>query len=384
MTALFHEPFFAPPSDAGATLPGAKLNFYQTGTTTRQDTYTTSALSVAHANPVVADANGRFPPIYLDPSLVQYKAVLTDANDVEIDTVDPYVTPTVAGQSVTDKSSNYTTTASDNNKVINLTASGTISLGDAATVGDEYTVTVKNSHSASITVDLDTATDSLDGTVNGSIELGPNSMMTFITNSTPDGYFTLLNRTNIIIETADHTETPVAGRGEYWVRNDTPNVPMFTDDAGTDHVLNGPTENPGEYHFAASDVGPVSVGITTEVIAFTTEDLDPKSDYDSVTNHRYQPSSAGVYMVQLTAYYDNAGSNGASGGVEIRKNGSLFLITLIDDENADVDFQCPVHLAGIVSMNGTTDYLDARTGQADTGEGGNLLRVYFSAYKISD
>ena len=39
-------------------------------------------------------------------------------------------------------------------------------------------------------------------------------------------------------EAADHTNTPAAGKGEWWVRNDTPCVPMFTDDAGTDHVLN--------------------------------------------------------------------------------------------------------------------------------------------------
>lgn len=38
-----------------------------------------------------------------------------------------------------------------------------------------------------------------------------------------------------------------AGQGQFWVRNDTPNVPMFTDDAGTDFVLNagGTAVNPG-------------------------------------------------------------------------------------------------------------------------------------------
>lgn len=43
----------------------------------------------------------------------------------------------------------------------------------------------------------------------------------------------------------EHTETttvpggtPSAGTGKYWVRDDTPNVAVFTDDAGTDHVLN--------------------------------------------------------------------------------------------------------------------------------------------------
>jgi len=41
-----------------------------------------------------------------------------------------------------------------------------------------------------------------------------------------------------------HTEAgtvptaPIPGEGTYWVRSDSPNVPMFTDDAGTDFVLN--------------------------------------------------------------------------------------------------------------------------------------------------
>jgi hypothetical protein len=68
--------------------PGAKANFYATTTTTPQDTYTTSARNVAHANPVVADANGVFPAIYLDPAL-QYKLTLTTSADVLIYTVDP-------------------------------------------------------------------------------------------------------------------------------------------------------------------------------------------------------------------------------------------------------------------------------------------------------
>lgn len=34
-------------------------------------------------------------------------------------------------------------------------------------------------------------------------------------------------------------DTPAAGQGQVWVRNDTPNTLMFTDDAGTDYVIGG-------------------------------------------------------------------------------------------------------------------------------------------------
>jgi hypothetical protein len=64
------------PLNAGAVLPGAKLYFYATATSTPQDTYTDEALTVAHANPVVADANGSFAVIYMDPTLPSYRVRL--------------------------------------------------------------------------------------------------------------------------------------------------------------------------------------------------------------------------------------------------------------------------------------------------------------------
>ena len=63
-----------------ALVSGAKANFYIAGTLTRQNTFTDSALTVAHANPVVADGNGVFAPIYLDATL-NYKVDITDSLD---------------------------------------------------------------------------------------------------------------------------------------------------------------------------------------------------------------------------------------------------------------------------------------------------------------
>jgi len=39
------------------------------------------------------------------------------------------------------------------------------------------------------------------------------------------------------LEQTANPGTVAAGDGTIWVRDDTPNVPMFTDDAGTDHVI---------------------------------------------------------------------------------------------------------------------------------------------------
>ncbi len=66
------------------SLPGAKLTFTTSGTTTPQNTYQDVDLTTPHANPVVADASGYFAPIYLDPSLPNYRMKLTTSADVLI------------------------------------------------------------------------------------------------------------------------------------------------------------------------------------------------------------------------------------------------------------------------------------------------------------
>lgn len=66
---------------------GAKLYFYTTGTSTPKNTYSDNDLSVANANPVVADADGVFGDIFLLPG--QYKVILKTSADVTLWTADP-------------------------------------------------------------------------------------------------------------------------------------------------------------------------------------------------------------------------------------------------------------------------------------------------------
>lgn len=62
-----------------ALMPGAKWYFYDTGTTAPRSVFTTAELTVAHANPVVADSAGKFAPIYFDSEYL-YRGVLTNAS----------------------------------------------------------------------------------------------------------------------------------------------------------------------------------------------------------------------------------------------------------------------------------------------------------------
>lgn len=77
----FETPIFQALDDAGESIPGAKLYFYDNGTTTPKDTYSDVGLTTPHANPVVADSAGRFAAIYLSGS---YTVKFTDDADVQI------------------------------------------------------------------------------------------------------------------------------------------------------------------------------------------------------------------------------------------------------------------------------------------------------------
>lgn len=71
------------PLNGGTTVAGAQCFVYDSGTTTKRAIYTTPALSVEHENPVVADSNGRFPAIYVNPLAGAYKTVLAPSGDTD-------------------------------------------------------------------------------------------------------------------------------------------------------------------------------------------------------------------------------------------------------------------------------------------------------------
>jgi len=87
MSALFTPPRYSPMSGNGTSYPAAKLYFYVTGTTTPKNTYSDAGLTTPNANPVVADANGLFGPIYLASG--DYKVILQDSSSNVLYTVDP-------------------------------------------------------------------------------------------------------------------------------------------------------------------------------------------------------------------------------------------------------------------------------------------------------
>lgn len=95
MTAfLFNMPWSQVFDGSGNTLAGAKLYFYDAGTTTLKNIYADSDLTVAQSNPVIADAGGRFAPIYIDGN--PFKVVLYNVSDNLIWSADNVTNQSVA------------------------------------------------------------------------------------------------------------------------------------------------------------------------------------------------------------------------------------------------------------------------------------------------
>lgn len=72
----------------GVPRAGARLFFYQTGSTTPLATYADAGLTVANPNPVVADASGQFGNVFLMGGAA-YAVVLCDAAGNQVWTMDP-------------------------------------------------------------------------------------------------------------------------------------------------------------------------------------------------------------------------------------------------------------------------------------------------------
>lgn len=90
--AIFQSPFTQFSNANGLSVSGAGLRFTLAETTTLATIYADSELSVQMANPVIADAAGRIPAVYLDSS-VNYRVDELDAGGAVIQTIDNYLAP---------------------------------------------------------------------------------------------------------------------------------------------------------------------------------------------------------------------------------------------------------------------------------------------------
>lgn len=137
MAATLLIPPFRALDASGNPYSGAKLYFYASpGTTTPVDVYTTAALSVAHANPVVADAGGKFANIY-GSSAVAYRAVMKDSTDAvtlhDFDPINAGSSSMVSSIDVSGGTTGLTFTGGPVTSTGTITAAGTLAVANGGT-----------------------------------------------------------------------------------------------------------------------------------------------------------------------------------------------------------------------------------------------------------
>lgn len=88
---MLSQPFIYFNDNVGRVIPNAKMFFYDAGTTTPKNTYTSKSLTNANPWPLVADSAGRFPVAWLENSA--YRVIVKDDAGVTIEDRDDINTP---------------------------------------------------------------------------------------------------------------------------------------------------------------------------------------------------------------------------------------------------------------------------------------------------
>ncbi len=175
---------------------GGKAYFKEPGTATAKTTYTTSALSVDNANPVVFDSAGRA-SIYFEGDADVY---IYDSNDVLLFS-QPNVNPTT-NATITALSSNTTLAAAHNTNTIEASGTTTLTLTAAATLGAGWYVRIKNAGVGVVTIARANSGDSIDG-VSSSFYLNPGYSLIVQVNAAETGFITSGSLHGLLTATGD-------------------------------------------------------------------------------------------------------------------------------------------------------------------------------------
>ncbi len=113
---------------------------------------------------------------------------------------------------------------------------------------------------------------------------------------------------------------------------------------------------------------------------------DNESWFDTTTNHRFQPTEAGSYLVRLDWKF-NSGTDGAYTYASLYKNGSAHTPSLWGLSQYAGTIKSSFSASYIVQMNGTTDYLEGYVWHSH-GSNSNLAQntgdTTFTAIKLSN
>lgn len=130
--------------------------------------------------------------------------------------------------------------------------------------------------------------------------------------------------------------------------------------------------------FRATQASPQSISSGSfQKINFDTETWDTASYFDNATNYRYTPLVAGKYRVSIVCGI-TALPAGSVISIAIYKNGSLYNSIQAAPGGGAGTANSVIDITDVVSMNGSTDYLEAFLIH-DSGSNKNTLNGAFAA-----
>ena len=122
-------------------------------------------------------------------------------------------------------------------------------------------------------------------------------------------------------------------------------------------------------------------------IEIDTEVLDSAGAYDPTTNYRFTPQTAGKYIIfgAVTMYSTN--STYRFGDIYIYKNGSQVSRGSGTDFSANYGYRIQPYINDIVTLNGSTDYVElyvrGYAGGTTVNVEGSLQNTWFGGYFLS-
>jgi len=126
---------------------------------------------------------------------------------------------------------------------------------------------------------------------------------------------------------------------------------------------------------------------TQTKVEFNVENFDTNNYYDNTTNYRFTPLVAGKYYVYASIQSEAFGeSDLRRTQINIHKNGTKYREAQWLQNTYRARQQTP-YVAGIIDMNGTTDYLEIYAYIDDNSgnpviNGSSVQQNYFGAYKV--
>jgi len=129
---------------------GAKAYFFTGGTTTALTVFQDAGASAAHPHPLLADANGRWPDVFV-PYILAYDVQVTDANNVQLTFTQNIPNPDPVDLTVTVDPLNTVQTGMIHAEFVNTTKTGYVRL-NGRTIGSATSVATERANADTSTL----------------------------------------------------------------------------------------------------------------------------------------------------------------------------------------------------------------------------------------